>query len=195
MNDRLKLIRKELGLTQRDFAKKLGFPEVYILEVEKNITKVNLHFLVSLDKLGVNLNWLFYETGQIFVSDDKERSLINIANLSENISSSLKMLRKKMSLNQTDFAEKLGVSPNYYSAIECCATDFLPRLFFNLIGLNLNLYWLFTGEGEMFRTVDFDPSDQFIADIILICKQLPESRKKSVLNYAADQKSLFDLLR
>ncbi len=107
----------------------------------------------------------------------------------------LKSLRKKLGFNQGEFAEKLRISQTYYSEIERGSKGFSATVLLSLYALNVNLDWLIGGEGEMFRTSGYIPSDPLLSELILVFKQLPENRKKLVLNYAIDQKGLFDLLK
>ncbi len=107
----------------------------------------------------------------------------------------LKFLRKKMQLNQTEFADKLGISQTYYSDIERGLKGFSSTVLLSLYALNVNLDWLISGNGDMFRSSEAPSTDPLLSDLVSVFQQLPENRKKLILNYALDQKGLFDLLK
>ncbi|MBR6409093.1 MAG: helix-turn-helix transcriptional regulator [Alphaproteobacteria bacterium] len=102
----------------------------------------------------------------------------------------LKLLRKKIGVKQWEFAEKLGLSPTYYSEVEKGKKSFSATVLLSLYKLNVNLDWLIGGEGEMFRTSGSVPSDPLLSDLVFVFNQLSENSKKLVLNYAHDQKDL-----
>lgn len=110
----------------------------------------------------------------------------------------LKSLRKFFNLSQSEFAEKLGISQTFLSAIELGNRDFPTRLFLRLIELNVNLEWLFTGKGTMFRAgpTSESPADtsNLLEEINNIIKSLSLKRQKKILDYAEDQKDLSKLL-
>ncbi|MBQ4438076.1 helix-turn-helix transcriptional regulator [bacterium] len=106
------------------------------------------------------------------------------------------LLRKKMSYKQKEFAEILGVTQAFLSEIEKEKKNVSLNIVVKLYSLGVNLNWLIGGEGEMFRTSNFVPSsDSLLSELLLIFKQLPDERKKLVLDYAIDQKTLSDLLK
>ncbi len=107
----------------------------------------------------------------------------------------LKLLRKNLGFSQAEFAEKLGISQTFLSDIEKGKKGFSANILLSLLRLNVNLDWFIGGEGEIFRSSGSDPSDPLLSDLIFAFKQLPENRKKLVLNYAIDQKDLSDFLK
>ncbi|MBD0402951.1 helix-turn-helix domain-containing protein [Flammeovirga sp. EKP202] len=56
--ERIKKIRLDLGLTQREFAKELGITQPYISAIEKNIKKPTFEILESLIKMGANPDYI-----------------------------------------------------------------------------------------------------------------------------------------
>ena len=105
----------------------------------------------------------------------------------------LKLLRKEMGLTQSEFADKLGISQTFLSAIERGDKGFSASLFLALKDLGVNFDWFVCGEGEMFRQ-DSPNNNSLVEKICSILKQLPPSRQEFVLKVAQDQKNLFDLL-
>lgn len=69
MKDRLKLLRKELNLTQQELADKLGIKRTTIgnYEVGRNEPVDSVISLIC-DRLNVNEEWLRTGTGEMFVS-------------------------------------------------------------------------------------------------------------------------------
>lgn len=68
------------------------------------------------------------------------------------INERVKQLRKTLDLNQTEFGEKLGVSRSVIVNLELSKVN--PKeLFLNHLCsvFNVNIDWLFSGEGEMFN--------------------------------------------
>lgn len=105
----------------------------------------------------------------------------------------LKLLRKNLNLTQAEFAEKLKIGQTYLSEIERGNRNPAPQFFLSLAMLNVNLNWLFTGKGEAFCPEPVDEK-HLLEEIVSIVESLPLDRKKSVLMYARDQKSICDFL-
>lgn len=87
MNERLKILRKNLNLSQTEFGKKLGLGLGVIknLESEKTLLKeeqINLICLIY----SVNYDWLKYGTGEMFTSETT--NILNTLSLKYNLSNS-----------------------------------------------------------------------------------------------------------
>lgn len=68
------------------------------------------------------------------------------------INERLKLIRKKLAVNQNEMSEKFGVSYRAYTSYERGERKPTIGLFKNLYrNFNINLNWLITGEGEMFN--------------------------------------------
>ncbi len=66
--ERLKLIRKTLGLKQKDFAMKLKISAPSLSEIEKGKYKPGHDFFVNISKeFNVNLYYLLFGEGEMFV--------------------------------------------------------------------------------------------------------------------------------
>lgn len=80
----------------------------------------------------------------------------------------VKTIRKELMLNQTQFAEKIGISQRALSSIERETTNLTERNTREICRVfNVNEQWLRTGEGEMF----LEPSEdeqlaQFVGEIL-----------------------------
>lgn len=68
----------------------------------------------------------------------------------------IRSLRKELKLNQTEFADSIGVTPSNISKIESGAinniTNGMIKLICNLY--NVNEKWLRTGSGDMFNNTE-----------------------------------------
>jgi len=63
--ERLRRIRKDLGMTQGDFAHVLGADQTQISRTEKGAFAIQTSYLSELAQLGYNLNWLITGTGNM----------------------------------------------------------------------------------------------------------------------------------
>ena len=80
----------------------------------------------------------------------------------------VKTIRKELMLNQTQFAEKIGISQRALSSIERETTNLTERNTREICRVfNVNEQWLRTGEGKMF----LEPSEdeqlaQFVGEVL-----------------------------
>ena len=118
------------------------------------------------------------------------------------INKRLKLLRKKISMTQQEFAKILGISQNFLSAIETGDRGVPIERLESLSEINANLDWLITGQGEMFKAPPgqqrlvnvLDPTGDLAAAVRLLA-EMPEEKRRDCLNYIQDKKLLFDLQR
>lgn len=74
MNNRIRELRKTLGLSQKEFAQKIGLKQNAISCMEKNgatVTEQNIKTICS--QFSVNENWLRTGYGKIFSEDEKKQ--------------------------------------------------------------------------------------------------------------------------
>ena len=74
MNNRIRELRKTLGLNQKDFAQKIGLKQNAISYMEKNgatVTEQNIKTICS--QFSVNENWLRTGSGKIFLENEKKQ--------------------------------------------------------------------------------------------------------------------------
>jgi transcriptional regulator with XRE-family HTH domain len=70
VGNRLKAIRKALGLSQKEFAQGLEKSASYVSEMESGKTKPGFNFLVELfEKHKINPAWVILEEEEMFISD------------------------------------------------------------------------------------------------------------------------------
>lgn len=78
INERFKLIRKQLGFTQKSFASELNKTEMMIQYYEYGKRNITLKLALELQqKFNINSDWLINGTGSMFL-DEKEKSNVKI---------------------------------------------------------------------------------------------------------------------
>ena len=113
----------------------------------------------------------------------------------------LKLLREKnLNLTQGKFADSLGVPLTTISKYERGevkpTSEFLIKLS-KIYGVNLN--WLLTGEGTMFksgsqdRLVNAPDPNGNLSTALKMLSELPEEKQKDCLNFIWDKKLISDL--
>ena len=108
----------------------------------------------------------------------------------------IKALRGYLKLTQKEFAEKFHLERQQILDIERGKTKISAETVLLIIKeLDVNLDWLLTGEGSMFKTATPPVSFPLINDLISVVMLLPVERQKAVLNYAKDQKTLAEILK
>lgn len=67
MHDRIKLLRKNLGLTQERFGEKIGLKKNSISQIENGVNSLTEQILLSICReFNVNEEWLRNGTGEMF---------------------------------------------------------------------------------------------------------------------------------
>lgn len=78
IKDRLKKAREMSHLSQKDIACAIGIPVTTISKYERGTNKPSLDILTKIGSvLNVNLNWLVYGAGEVFLSDKDKLDSIN----------------------------------------------------------------------------------------------------------------------
>jgi transcriptional regulator with XRE-family HTH domain len=68
--ERIKKIRRELAVSQKDFAAKLNIAASFLSEIESGKTKPGYNFLVKLAaEFDVNPTWILLGTGPMFIKE------------------------------------------------------------------------------------------------------------------------------
>lgn len=79
MKERLKELRKQLGLTMEEFGAKLGVRKTTISSLENGINNITDQMILSICNVyNVSEDWLRYGTGQMFI-ESKESHLSELA--------------------------------------------------------------------------------------------------------------------
>ena len=79
LNERLKILRKELGLSQKDFAERLGIVQATLSAMETGKLTLNertLRFIST--SFHVNEAWLRYGEGEMFVPSRLENEFFDL---------------------------------------------------------------------------------------------------------------------
>lgn len=99
----------------------------------------------------------------------------------------IRAARKALGMNQTDFAEKLGLTQTSLSMIESGSTITDKNVKLICTTFNINERWLRTGEGEMFSSSPHEKEFQQIFDeltpdtqqyLLLMAKELLKVQQK-----------------
>lgn len=73
MNERLKLLRKALGLNQEDFAEKVHIAQTTCSQLERGTRKLkDIHIAQICAAFRVNETWLRNGTGEMFLHEDED---------------------------------------------------------------------------------------------------------------------------
>jgi transcriptional regulator with XRE-family HTH domain len=115
-----------------------------------------------------------------------------------NIGNRLKKLRIESGLNQSDFAEKIGVKQSFISKVEKVTAQLTVEhciLIATIFRVDLN--WLLTGaerhKGDD-ETDDHRPVDTVTEKINQHLGQMCEDQKRDVLKYTEEKKLLSELM-
>lgn len=111
MKERLKQLRKVLGLNQKEFAEPLNVSHAAVSSYEKGIRSLTDRTISDICRVyNVNETWLRTGIGEMFdISDDALRS---------NINERIRALRESMSISQEEFGKRLGVSRSVIKNID-----------------------------------------------------------------------------
>ncbi|MDE7417180.1 MAG: helix-turn-helix domain-containing protein [Lachnospiraceae bacterium] len=153
-NERIKALRKALGLTQQEFADKIGIKRTTIATYESG-RNVPIDAVISLIclKFNVNETWLREGFGDMFMNCDTKKDTL--------IHERIKVLRNTLGLTQQQFANKLSLKRNTIATYEQgkinpsdVSISLLCREF------DVNETWLREGSGDMFKHSDNMPLQQ-----------------------------------
>ena len=75
MNERLKKLRKTLGLSQEKFGELLGITKSGVSDLESGRRSITKQHLILLQNNGVNEEWLINGVGEMFVEKTKDEQI------------------------------------------------------------------------------------------------------------------------
>lgn len=106
----------------------------------------------------------------------------------------IKMVRKHLNLNQSEFGKRIGVSRDTIANIEGNRIE-IKDLFIKSIcrEFNVDYIWLTTGEGEMFLSDDSVFMDQ-VDQIMFGENRLHKAILKMAINLSADELKVIEKL-
>ena len=86
INQRIKELRKKIGLNQRDFSKMLSLSSGYISGVEINSREVNDRLIkLIIAEFKVNEEWLRYGNGEMFREEPSNEKAARISSLYDDL--------------------------------------------------------------------------------------------------------------
>lgn len=82
MNERIRILRNTLNLTQKNFAEQIGLKQNAVSCMEKPGTTVTRQNIIAICKcFNVNEDWIYYGTGEMFIEyDSKKNEFMEIFN-------------------------------------------------------------------------------------------------------------------
>lgn len=112
----------------------------------------------------------------------------------------IKKLRKDAGLSQVKFSAALGLTQSFLSGLE--KGRYQPTVALLIRVANIykpDAHWLLTGESSASEAPEVGAEggplfDKISESILLVLRQMPEEKKRKVLEYAEEQKLLSELL-
>ena len=146
MKDRIKAIREAEGISQNDFARRIGVTPGFISNVETGRSGLSEEkILAAVESFHVSEEWLRTGKGDMypFKAETKPEDL-------EGIGSRIRKIRKAKEMTQDKFAKEIGVHKNSLIAAET-GKSVPSKAFVNRLvrAFNISYDWLMTGEGDM----------------------------------------------
>lgn len=150
MNERIKQLRAELNLSQRQLAKYLGITNTAVSKIENGENKLSeQNIIIICTTFNVNEEWLRTGEGNIFIGNRYPYKSIN---------ERMKVLRFSLDLNQEQFGSRLGVTAGGISKIESSHRSVTEQMILSICReFNVNEEWFRIGVGEMFNTTTITP--------------------------------------
>lgn len=109
MNERIKQLRKELGLTLEKFGERIGLRKSSLSQIENGVHGVTEQLIKSICReFNANENWLRTGEGEMFVQktlDDEIASFIQTIQLEKDDSFKKKFIKMLSSLDEADWTK------------------------------------------------------------------------------------------
>ena len=160
MNERIKEIRKSVGLSQKEFGIRIGVSDTAVSKIERgerNPSKQTIKLICK--EFKINQNWLKNGFGEMF-SNDQAISLDDFNKLS-NLNERIKELRSIVGLSQREFGERIGISKMSISRLEKNERNPSEQTIKSICReFDVNESWLKEGTGNMFLNTSKDLFDQ-----------------------------------
>lgn len=168
MNERIKELRKALGLTQQEFANKIGIKRNSLANYEtgRNIP-LDAILLSICREFNVSEDWLRNGIGDMFKLETYTSNNTNQI-ISGSINERIKELRKTLRKTQSEFSAEIGLSRNFIVQVETGTKNPSNRTILDICRkFNVNENWLRNGSGNMFLPKDNSNSDMCIDSTFL----------------------------
>ena len=153
MNSRIREIRTALGLTQREFAEKIGLQHNAISVMERTNIKIPEYYILAICfRFGASETWLCTGEGEMFAKGAARKSGLPVQESTSSLMNiRIREIRQALAISQSEFGEKIGLKQNAVSLMEKPNGRIKEQ---NIIAIctqfHVNEAWLRTGEGEMF---------------------------------------------
>ncbi len=163
---RLRYIRKKLGLNQSQLAKMIDISERTLRYYEKDQILINSEIMYRITKeFNISLPWLMDGSGpmqlgtlnpSISVSGGVS---VNRAELRRAVGVRIRQVRQVNSMSQAEFAKVLHTSMAYISKVESGKNMPGGEFFYSLkLAFNISIDWVLTGEGRAMAKSDNRPT-------------------------------------
>ena len=141
--ERIRFLRKNLGLTQTQFGEKVSLKQAVIGQIENDQRSATPRFIRDVCReYNVNEEWLTTGSGEMF----REQTVCSTQG------ERIRFLRKSLGLTQTQFGGKVALKQAVIGQIENNQSAATPRFIRDVCReYNVSEEWLTTGSGEMFR--------------------------------------------
>ena len=106
LNERVKILRKQLKLTQENFGKSLGMTRANVCNIENGLVSLTQkNILLICEKFNVNENWLLNGEGEQFLelSEDDELGILIGEFLAENDPYKKRVIKRMLSMDDEDW--------------------------------------------------------------------------------------------
>ena len=174
MQQRIKQLRKQLGLSQSQFALRINKTPGFISLVENgrsSISEATVHDIS--EAFGVNETWLEEGKGDIFIDGAH-----NVSIEKEEIGSRILMLRTELGLTRDEFAQEVSCSRNQIYNVEKRKSIPSEKLVKKIAeAFSASYEWLLNGKGTMYEEKNIPETD---ADRIR-CYMLKDSVAREVV--------------
>ena len=161
--DRVRQIRKQMGLSQSEFAVRIGRTPSFIAQIEKEKTNLSDETVSAIiDAFHVNPMWLKEGYGDMFVKGYEA-----FPPEWEKLPDRFRAVRKRAGMSQLLFSESVGYSKAQIAAVEQGkihpSKDMLKKV---CDQFGINLQWLVSGVGEMTAEDHPEQDIQKIYDLV-----------------------------
>ena len=160
MNERIKEIRKSVGLSQKEFGVRIGVSDTDISIIEhgeRNPSKQTIKLICK--EFKINQNWLKSGIGEMF-SNDQDIFLDDLTELNS-LGERIKKLRIVLCLSQREFGKRIGIVKTAVSKIENGENSPREQTIMSICRVfDVNESWLKDGIGDMFLNTSKDLFDQ-----------------------------------
>lgn len=149
MNERIKKLRMSLGLTQAEFAKRIGVKRNTVATYELGRhTPIDAIATLICREFQVNEEWLRTGEGEMFIEQQATEDSIEIGNR-------IKYLRELLKITQQDFAYRIRIKQNTVASYESGRIKPSPSVI-SLIckEFDVNECWISSGKGTVFLSKD-----------------------------------------